>query len=97
MSQSIEERFERLERRQTWLLTGVALTGLLALWLVFKTTLNPGVESPSALRTKRLDIVDSAGVASQTWRPTTRRNTRWETSTLKKSGERHSVEQCEGR
>lgn len=63
MSQSLEDRIERLGRRQTWLLAGVALTGLVALWCVFKTTLNPKAEQPSALRTKQLEIVDSAGVA----------------------------------
>jgi hypothetical protein len=63
MSQSLEHRIERLERRQTWLLAGVALTGLVALWCVFKTTLNPKADQPSALRTKQLEIVDSAGVA----------------------------------
>ncbi len=63
MSQSLEHRMERLERRQTWLLAGVAFMGLLGLWLVFKTTLNPKPEQPSALRTKQLEIVDSAGVA----------------------------------
>ncbi len=63
MSQSLEDRIEQLVRRQTWLLAGVALTGLAALWCVFKTTLNPKTEQPSALRTKQLEIVDSAGVA----------------------------------
>jgi len=63
MSQSLEDRVEQLVRRQTWLLTGVALTGLVALWCVFKTTLNPKAEQQSALRTKQLEIVDAAGVA----------------------------------
>jgi hypothetical protein len=63
MSHSIEDRIERLERRQTWLLAGIALTGFVALWLVSKTTLNPKAEQPSALRTKQLEIIDSGGVA----------------------------------
>ena len=63
MSHSIEDRIERLERRQTWLLAGIALTGFVALWLVSKTTLNPKAGQPSALRTKQLEIIDSGGVA----------------------------------
>ena len=62
MSQS-PDRIEGLARRQTWLLAGIALTGFVALWLVFKTALNPKAEPPSALRTKHLEIVDSAGLA----------------------------------
>jgi hypothetical protein len=62
MSQSLEDRIEQLEWRQTWLLAGVALIGLVALWCAFKTTLNPIAEQPSALRTKQLEIVDSSGV-----------------------------------
>jgi hypothetical protein len=49
MSQSLEDRIEQLVRRQTWLLAGVTITGLAALWCVFKTTLNPKAEQPSAL------------------------------------------------
>ena len=63
MGHSIEDRIERLERRQTWLLAGIALTGFVALWLVSKTTLNPKAEQPSAPRTKQLEIIDSGGVA----------------------------------
>jgi hypothetical protein len=63
MSHSVEDRIERLERRQTWLLAGIALTGFVALWLVSKTTLNPKAEQSSVLRTKQLEIVDSTGVA----------------------------------
>jgi hypothetical protein len=62
MSQSLD-RIEGLARSQTWLLDGIALTGFVALWLVFKTALNPKAEPPSALRTKHLEIVDSAGLA----------------------------------
>ena len=62
MSQSLEDRIERLEQRRTWLLAGIALTGFVALWLLFKTTLNLKAEQPSALRTKQLEIVDSDGV-----------------------------------
>ena len=55
MSQSLEHRIERLERRQTWLLAGIAaLTGFVALWLVFATTLSPKAEEPSTLRSKQL-------------------------------------------
>jgi hypothetical protein len=63
MSQSLEDRIERLARRQTWLLAGIVLTVFVVLWLVFKTTLNLKAEQSSALRTKQLEIVDSAGVA----------------------------------
>ncbi len=63
MSQSLEDRIEQLVRRQTWLLAGVALTGLVALWCVLKTTFNPKAEQPSTLRTRQLEIVDSGGVA----------------------------------
>ena len=64
MSQSLEHRIERLERKQKWLLAGIAaLTGFVALWLVFTTTLSPKAEEPPTLRTKQLEIVDSAGVA----------------------------------
>ena len=63
MRHSVEDRIERLERRQTWLLAGIALTGFVALWLVSKTTLNPKAEQSSVLRTKQLEIVDSTGVA----------------------------------
>jgi hypothetical protein len=62
MSQSVEDRIEQLEWRQKWLLAGVALIGLIALWCAFKPTLNPIAERPSALRTKQLEIVDSSGV-----------------------------------
>ncbi|MGB2662625.1 MAG: hypothetical protein WAK48_01390 [Candidatus Acidiferrum sp.] len=63
MSHSVEDRIERLERKQTWLLADIALTVFVALWLVSKTTFNPKAEQSSVLRTKQLEIVDSTDVA----------------------------------
>jgi hypothetical protein len=81
MSQSLD-RIEGLARRQTWLLAGIALTGFVALWLVFKTTLNPkgraAIGAPyKAFGNPRLRWLG----ASQAWSATTRCNTRSENST----------------